>query len=50
MRLVGFDLLGGGGELTKQEYIDVIIDQKPKLFSYAALKPWLNISITTNSR
>ena len=38
MRLVGFDLSAEAIELMKQEYIDVIIDQKPKLFSYAALE------------
>ncbi|WP_066686840.1 LacI family DNA-binding transcriptional regulator [Christensenella intestinihominis] len=38
VKLVGFDLSAEAIELMKQEYIDVIIDQKPKLFSYAALE------------
>ena len=38
MRLVGFDLSAEAIELMKQEYIHVIIDQKPKLFSYSALE------------
>ncbi len=38
VKLVGFDLSAEAVELMRQEYIDVIIDQKPKLFSYSALE------------
>ena len=38
IKLVGFDLSYEAIELMRQEYVDVIIDQKPKLFSYVALE------------